>query len=170
METENKIDWCREAEIQERLFAVSRLFDLGLTGHVNPAKKTDKFTHDLFVSFPADLKSVQTPLFKARELYDIDPQFAITFNEKDAARYTSLYPNIIIIFDIKWSETVKQIGHVTYTVEPMHLTVAGFLKDIHNAIIKSGGHTIEYQRRINDTNGNAKKSYVLDARHLQKLS
>jgi hypothetical protein len=170
METENKLDWCNGAEIQERMFAVSRLFDLSLTGYINPQKKTDKFTHDLFVNFPVDLKSVQTPLFKAQDLYGIDPQYAITFNEKDFKRYKSLYPNIIVIFDINWIETEKRIGDVMYSVQPMHMTVAGFLADIKSAHIKSGCRTIEYQKRVNDTKGNAKTSYVLDARFLQKLS
>jgi hypothetical protein len=126
--------------------------------------------HDLYVQFPSDLKTVRTPLFKSMELYGIDPQYAVTFNHKDAERYKDLYPNIIVIFDILWNDCRKEFNDVKYEVANMHLTVAGFLSDIRNAIIKSGSHRIDYTRRVEDTSGNAKSSWVFDARHLQKIS
>ena len=52
----------------------------------------------------------------------------------------------------------------------MHITVSGFLKDIKQAIIASGSAKIDYAKRINDTQGNAKTSWVFDARYLQKIS
>lgn len=170
MDTENKKEWCASAIPQENAFAVNRLFDLGLSGNINLAKRQDVYTHDLFISFPSDLKSVQTPLFKAQELFGIDPQYAVTFNKKDAMRYRDKYPNIIVVFDINWKETEVNLGGTIYRVNPMHITVAGFLSDIRRAIVKSGKHTIQYKRRVHDELGNAKESYVFDSRDLHLLS
>lgn len=170
LDTENKTAWCKNAETDEHAFAVNRLYQLGIAGSVNPTKRRDPYTHDLLVNFPADLKTIRTPLFKAQEIYGLDPQYAITFNRKDAERYQQLYPNIIVIFDINWTQTTKQIGHTTYTVQPMHVTCAGFLHDIRRAITADGNHEHTYQKRIEDTAGNAKTSFVFDARHLHRLT
>jgi hypothetical protein len=170
MDTEDKQAWCDYGDDAERHFVAGRLFDLGLGGHINPEKKTNPYVHDMFVQFPSDLKTVRTPLFKSMELYGIDPQYAVTFNHKDAERYKELYPNIVVIFDIWWKNCALNIGGQDYAVKDMHFTVAGFLSDIRNAIVKSGSHRIDYTRRVGDTNGNAKFSWVLDARHLQKIS
>jgi hypothetical protein len=51
----------------------------------------------------------------------------------------------------------------------MHETYAGFLADIRRAIMKGGNKKIEYARRVDDVNGNAKASWVFDVRLLQKL-
>jgi len=170
MDTEDKQAWCDYGDDAERHFVAGRLFDLGLGGHINPEKKINPYVHDMFVQFPSDLKTVRTPLFKSMELYGIDPQYAVTFNHKDAERYKELYPNIVVIFDIWWKNCASNIGGQDYAVKDMHFTVAGFLNDIRNAIVKSGSHRIDYTRRVGDTNGNAKFSWVLDARHLQKIS
>ena len=170
MDTEDKQSWCSYGEEKEDGFVNTRLSELGLDGFTNPAKKLDKYTHDLFVSFQADLKTVRTPLFKARELYGIDPQYAVTFNHKDVERYKRLYPNIIVIFDIMWEQLSKEIGGTVYTVKPMHITAAGFIHDIRRAVMKSGSQCINYARRVDDTQGNAKSSWVFDARNLQIIS
>jgi len=170
MDTEDKQAWCTYGEEKEDSFVKTRLSELGLAGFTNPAKKLDKYTHDLFVSFQADLKTVRTPLFKAHKLYGIDPQYAVTFNHKDVERYKQLYPNIIVIFDVMWEQLSKEIGGVVYTVKPMHITAAGFIHDIRRAVIRSGSKTINYARRVDDTQGNAKLSWVFDVRDLQIIS
>lgn len=169
IDTEDKQAWCRAGEELERQFVETRLpcFDLG--GGINPAKDTDKYTHDLNLVLPSDLKSVRTPLFKAQELYGIDPQFAVTFNVKDQKRYSSLYPNIVVVFDVNWQTTEMVFGTTTYKVEPMHRTWAGFLRDIANAIELSGWKKIQYSRRTDDSAGNAKESWVFDVRHLHEM-
>ena len=170
MDTEDKQSWCDYGDDAERHFVAGRLFDIGLGGHINPQKKTNPYVHDMFVQFPSDIKTVRTPLFKSMELYGIDPQYAITFNHKDAERYKEFYPNIIVIFDIWWKNCSLNIGGQDYAVKDMHLTAAGFLHDIRTAIVKSGSCRIDYSRRVEDTSGNAKSSWVLDARHLQIIS
>ena len=169
MDTEDKLTWCKKGEHDEAVFAVGRLFQLGLAGHINPEKLTNKYTHDLFVQFKSDLKTVRTPLFKSQQLYGIDPQYAVTFNLKDGERYAKLYPNIVVIFDVKWEQTSMEIGGQRYSVKPMHQTYAGFLNDIRKAIMKAGNRKIEYARRVDDSIGNAKASWVFDVRELQKL-
>jgi hypothetical protein len=169
MDTEDKTAWCNHGAVKEVDFANSRLFDIGLAGHINLAKKNDPYTHDLFVQFPVDLKSVTTPLFKAQDLYGLDPQYTVTFNHKDAVRYKEKYPNILVLFDINWETLEKDIGGHVYHVDPMHVTVAGFLSDISRAIKKSGMHKIEYKNRVNDDAGNAKVSWVFDLRLLHPL-
>ena len=169
LDTEDKQAWCRVGEELEDVFAASRLPQFGLTGGINDDKLYDKYTHDLNIMFPSDLKSVRTPLFKAQDLYGIDPQYAVTFNVKDATRYTKLYPNIVVVFDVDWQTTSMVIGSTSYEVLPMHRTWAGFLKDIASAIKASGCRQISYARRTEDAAGNAKSSWVFDVRNLHEM-
>jgi hypothetical protein len=170
MHTENKKEWCEKfGDDTENSFATKRLFDLGIPSYLNPEKRKDIYSYDLCSIFPSDLKTVRTPLFMAKELYDIDPQYAITFNLKDGVRYKELYKNIIVMFDVKWEITEKTMNGKVYSVDPMHVTVCGFLSTIKDAIKKSGNKHIDYKNRVNDTSGNAKTSFVLDLRHLHEL-
>jgi len=170
MDTENKLAWCAAGADAELEFVQKRLIDIGLDGYINPAKETDVYTHDMVMRFPADLKTVRTPLFKAMDLYGIDPQFAVTFNLKDMRRYKELYPNIIVIFDVNWEQTswADRSGKV-YEVKPMHSTYGGFIGDIRNAVLASGSRVIKYKRRVDDDQGNAKESFVFDVRKLHRL-
>lgn len=171
MDNEDKLAWCEKFGADAELaFAAGRMHQIGLATYLNPEKRENKYAHDLFTVFPSDLKTVRTPLFKAAELYGIDPQYAVTFNVKDGVRYKTLYPNIVVIFDVKWDVCSMDINGVAYRVEPMHSTYAGFLQDIRAAILKSGNRKITYAQRVADTNGNAKESYVFDVRHLHKIS
>jgi len=122
IDTEDRMAWYAQAHIHEQQFVDTRLPALGMVGIINPAKATDVFAHDLMLTMQADLKSVRTPLFKARELFGIDPQYAVTFNVKDWNRYTDLYPNIVVVFDVDWKDTSKVIGGITYRVQPMQAT------------------------------------------------
>lgn len=170
MNTEDKQAWCTEfGEKTELGFCVDRMFRLGVATWPNPEKRTNIYAHDLMSAFPSDLKTVRTPLFKANDLYGIDPQFAVTFNEKDGRRYAELYPNIIVIFDVMWETTEMIIGGLQYNVKPMHRTYVGFLSSIRQAIKMDGSHKIEYARRKDDESGNAKTSFVFDVRRLQEI-
>ena len=163
MDLNDKMAWCDAGAKAEREFTVGRLHDLGVASWINPAKRTDPYTHDLFVSFPADVKTIRTPLFRAGDLWGIDPQYAITFNRKDYDRYKLLYPNIIVLFDVRWEDPlIKELGGRLYEVQPMHLTAAASLRQIEQGVRM--GKVIEYKGRVNDTAGNAKESYVFDVR------
>lgn len=163
--TEDKAAWCEAGAKAEVEFA-RRLRKFGFSGGINIEKDDDPFAHDLFVTVPSDLKTVRTPLFMARELYGLDPQYTVTFNVKDGQRYAKLYPNILVIFDVKWDVTEWN----DKKVEPMHRTYAGFLSDIRRAIKAAGVQKIRYQRRISDTGGNAKESFVFDVRLLSEFA
>lgn len=167
--TEDKAYWCQAYGTDvERPFAES-LRHYGLRGALNPAKEADPYTHDLIVTFPSDLKTVRTPLFKAKQLYGIDPQYAVTFNRKDMRRYIERYPNIIVIFDVKWESCEATIGGQRYKVDDMHRIHAGFLSEIQQAILLDGSHLHTYQRRVDDEEGNAKQSWVFDVRKLHRI-
>lgn len=172
MDLNDKQAWCDQyGDKVESEFCVNRLFGLGVSGYMNPEKLTNKYAHDLFAIFKADLKTVRTPFFMAKEKYGIDPQYAVTFNLKDEIRYKRLYPNIIVVFDVLWDRMncKKVIAGREYEVKPMHKTYVGFLQDIRNAITACGKQTVEYKGRIEDEAGNAKVSYVFDVRKLQVL-
>lgn len=167
--TEDKSYWCKAyGPDVEKPFAQS-LERFGLVGALNPLKESDPFSHDLVVNFPSDLKTVRTPLFKAQELYGIDPQFAVTFNRKDMRRYMQLYPNIVVFFDVQWISCQASFGGKTHYVQDMRLLASGFLTDIQRAIVADGLQMHTYQRRVNDTNGNAKESWVFDIRRLHQI-
>lgn len=173
MDLNDKTAWCEEyGDKVESAFCVQRLYELGVSGYMNPEKRTNKYSHDLFAIFKADLKTVRTPFFKAGEKYGIDPQYAVTFNLKDGERYRNLYPNIVVVFDVLWDKAncKKTIDGKEYEVQPMHRTYAGFLKDIKSAILASGKKTVVYHGRVGDTAGNAKESYIFDVRNLHLLS
>lgn len=164
LQTEDKAAWC-EAGAQAEVAFARRLRKFGFSGGINIEKDEDPFTHDLFVTVPSDLKTVRTPLFMAQELYGIDPQYAVTFNVKDGVRYARLYPNILVIFDVKWEVTSWRDKQV----QAMHRTYGGFLPDLRRAIRAAGCQRIQYQRRINDTK-NAKESFVFDVRLLSEFA
>lgn len=155
----------------EELFVRTRMKALGLQGGMNPEKADNPFANDLTLTFQADLKTVRTPLFKAGDLYGLDPQYAVTFNLKDGVRYRELYPNIVILFDVRWDVLTwsDKTGN-EYRVDPMHRTYCGFLADVRNAIRADGAQRINYQRRVEDKSGNAKVSFVFDVRRLHCLS
>ena len=137
----------------EELFVRTRMKALGLQGGMNPEKADNPFANDLTLTFQADLKTVRTPLFKAGDLYGLDPQYAVTFNLKDGMRYRELYPNIVILFDVRWDV-------LTWSDKT----------DVRNAIRADGAQKINYQRRVEDKSGNAKVSFVFDVRRLHCLS
>lgn len=148
---EDKRSWCKLGEEHERDFLI-RLFNSGVSMIQNPAKKHDKFSHDFFGMFPLDLKTVRTE-FRTAGRYGVDPKYAVTLNLKDVERYRKLYPNMIIVFDV-------MMEHYS----GIHLVC---LQSLLMRLDKLPIH--EYQNRVDDMNGNAKASYVIDCRMFPKL-
>jgi hypothetical protein len=170
MDTEDKKSWVEAAEEQERAFVADRLPQLGLSGIINPEKEFNRYVPDLIVDdLLSDLKSQFTPFFKVGVLYDIDPQYSVTFNLKDGRRYARKYPKIVVFFDVHWQTTEMTIRGRDYQVEPMHRTYAGYLDDVMKAIDECGNQKHTYQRRINDADGNALESWLFDVRKLNLL-
>jgi hypothetical protein len=162
LDNEDKLAWCNAARANE-FEHVLTMVRRGIGIAMNPAKATDPYTHDLMLTIPADVKCVRTPLFKARELYGIDPQYAVTLNLKDVQRYEK-YPLMAITFDVSWELLETTIGGVCYRVDPMNGVWVAWMDVVRRAIDRGKAKTIEYKARVEDTNGNAKASYVLDLR------
>lgn len=153
LNNEDKLVWCGLGEEAEKNFAGSPFFD-GVAVFANPGKMKDRYTHDLFIMQPADLKTIRTQFLTA-DRYGIPTRTAITLNVKDVERYSDLYPRITIIFDIQFDD-FKSIRY------------AG-LHQIKRAIKGGFAKVHTYQNRVNDIQGNAKESYVLNALWFDEL-
>lgn len=156
---QDKAPWCETGASYEQVF-IKKYPNLGL--EINPEKSTNIYAPDLLISGTknlADLKTQNTPFFLAQSRYGIDPQFAVTFNDKDYQRYTKNYPGIEIFFWVDW-QAVKFSGSSEVTVIPMQgvwkITYENLLIAVSNAPLH------KYLQRVNDIKGNAKDSYVLN--------
>ena len=150
---EDKRAWCELGAQAEVRFA-GPVFASGCAVMMNPAKTESKFSHDLFLTLPADLKTIRTR-FNTSGRYGIDSKTAFTLNVKDIQRYSSLYPHIVLIFDIDYGD-FKTIRYAS-------------LREIKRAIKLGKAKLHTYKDRLDDTSGNARDSYVLDATWFQEL-
>jgi len=120
---------------------------------INPGKEANPYTHDLVALIPSDLKTMDTQWKHSQKMFGIPPEYAVSINTKDFVRYERLYPNIIIILDVRWSG-----DRYTLTLDRV------------NKLINLGrAKKHYYKNRVDDENGNAQSSYVFDLRHLDKI-
>lgn len=157
---QTKGPWFVKGESSEKLFIDNYGVQLGLA--VNPEKRTNKYAIDLInieTNVLGDLKTQNTPFFQAKEEYSIDPQYAVSFNRKDALRYMKFYRDIEIYFWVDWLVT-KFVSNVTIEVIPMQGVWKISMTDINTLIKTAPLHY--YQQRIWDYSGNNKDSYILD--------
>ena len=158
IDTEDKLAWCLEGELLEHEFIRVHGERLGLS--LNPGKEFDKETGkylpDLFsyrYSVVSDLKRVTTPFFTAKS-YGYLPDTTVTLNIKDVFRYSSKYPQMLIYFWVTWPEQ-EQYGHAVKAVDGVWVAsikkIFSFQPVIHG-----------YQKREQDTKGNAKCSLLID--------
>lgn len=156
--------WCTKGFTKEEAFV--RKFGEGLGLTMNPRKKVDPYVPDL-VEIPtghvADLKTQNTPFFKAGSLYGLDPQYTVVFNGKDRLRYRELYPDIVIYFAVDWQVVRFRMGKTTIDVKPMVGVWRIPFQGLLGLLDETRFHT--YQQRVHDIKGNAKGSYVLDIQH-----
>src|SRR4051812_29855745 len=92
---QDKTRWCKDGERVEQSFV--RLHGRTLDISINPEKANNPYSPDLLnliSNVRGDLKTQNTPFFKAQDLYAIDPTYAVVFNLKDRERYLKLYPDI----------------------------------------------------------------------------
>ena len=159
-DTEEKSPWCVHGATKEGIFLNKFGGMLGLIQ--NPEKTDDKFAPDLLntrTGKVGDLKTQNTPFFTA-ERYGKNPQYTVTFNVKDAQRYSENYPEIEIYFWVDWIVVRYVKGSTDIRVEPMSgVWFTGF-KDLIGILERAPVH--EYIRRVGDKRGNAKSSYVLE--------
>jgi len=154
-DTEDKQAWCDYgAELEIAFVERLRQKGNGVAIGMNPDKKHDKYTFDLIGKFQCDLKTCETP-FRTCYRYGFDPKYAITIDKKDIDRYTKLYPNIILVLDIRYP---NYTAIKTVSIQ----TLARYVKEE-----KAKPH--EYKKRVNDTKGNAKSCYIFDSRWFDDL-
>ncbi|WP_412027056.1 hypothetical protein [Deinococcus yunweiensis] len=164
-DTEDRAHWFALGCEQEAAFVTDTAPRLGVTMCVNPAKATDKYAIDLLwetspgVQVLTDLKTQNTPFFSARR-YGKDPGRTVTFNLKDLRRYEERYPQARVVFHVCWTQTQMDIRGQTYRVPPLHGVWWADVPGIR-AIVDRDAVQHAYQRRVNDTQGNAKGSYLL---------
>jgi hypothetical protein len=170
--TEDKLSYCNKASKDQEPKFVDFINNLGglIKLRINPAKENDPYTHDLLVNdFCGELKTQDTPFFKSKSLYGIDPQWAVTYNHKDYLRYkknyTSTGGDIIIFFDVTRKEEAKY-GVKTFPMRSVFYTKASIIERL---IEKESAPLHEYTNRKNDTQGNAKNSYVIDVRKFRMI-
>jgi hypothetical protein len=157
---QDKGPWCVTGESFEKVFVKKYGRKLGLV--INPEKATNKFAVDLFNEKSqnlGDLKTRNTPFFEALTRYSIDPQYAVTFNEKDFLRYYKYYSDFEIYYWIDWI-AIRFEGKENIDVRPMHGIWKISLFDVKKLVPTAPLHS--YQQRIFDGLSNAKKSYVFD--------
>lgn len=158
---QDKGPWCLAGASFEEVFIKKFGEGLGLT--INPEKSMNPYAPDL-INFNTnnlgDLKTQNTPFFQSKVRYNIDPQYAVTFNVKDYRRYKEYYPNIEIYFWVSWV-AIRFEGASSIKVNEMEGIWSTSLSKIE-LMIQAGAPVHSYSKRVSDTLGNAKESYVFD--------
>jgi hypothetical protein len=151
---DDKQKWCEHGRELEDEFVLRQRFVDVLIG-INPDKDSNPFTYDMRIDLPCDLKSTKTPWRKAQEMFGIDPRYAVSINQKDLRRYARLYPNIVIVFDVDY---------------PNYRATHWATLDMFRIMLEGGDMALhQYGARVDDTQGNAKASYVFDVSKLPRL-
>ena len=151
---DDKQKWCEHGRELEDEFVLRQRFVDVLIG-INPDKDSNPFTYDMRIDLPCDLKSTKTPWRKAQEMFGIDPRYAVSINQKDLRRYARLYLNIVIVFDVDY---------------PDYRATHWATLDMFRIMLEGGDMALhQYGARIDDTQGNAKASYVFDVSKLPRL-
>jgi hypothetical protein len=172
--TEEKLAWCLNASKNEEpkfVEFINSLIYCKYKLEVNPEKLHNIYTADLLVNglYKGDLKTQDTPFFKSFEKYGIDPQWAITYNLKDAVRYKEIYTNnripLVIFFDLKR----KEEENYGVKIKPMRAVFATMAKNIEDIISEGKTPLHVYSKRRGDNSGNAKESFVFDARQFEMI-
>lgn len=156
---EDKHWWFQHGVMLEHQFVSMCNDHLSMNACINPDKEFNPTVPDLIVDGRlSDLKSQNTPFFTASR-YGIDPRYAVTFNRKDFDYYWRMYPSIVIFFWIDWKTTRWNDRSVEY-----HGGVyrAAFPEIVR--LIENGAPEHTYRNRVDDKQGNAKSSFILDVR------
>lgn len=153
-DTEDKQAWCKYGEQLEKEFVANSAFH-NTAFKINPDKETNPYVYDLVMETAADLKSCKTPWRLSEKMFGIPSKYAVTIDDKDIQRYRELYPSITLIFDVDYPD---------YTA--VHFTD---IWRIFELIGTGLAHRHVYQKRVNDTRGNAKTSWVFDVRYIPEI-
>jgi hypothetical protein len=168
---QDKGKWCRKGEALEEAFLAE--YGAKQKLRLNPKKSTDPTAIDFVFGkgMPADLKTQNTPFFKAEELYGISPQYAVTFNLKDAEYYWKKYRKVLLYFWVDWMATAIEFsGGRRIEVKPMSGVWGIRFMNLTELLGAKNLHT--YAQRKGDKGGNARDSYVVDLQnpHFTRLT
>lgn len=164
-DTEDRAYWFARGCDLEAAFVTDTAPRVGVSVQINPAKATDKYAIDLIweirpgVHVPADLKTQNTPFFSART-YGKDPGRTVTFNLKDLRRYEQQYPHARVLFHVHWTRTEMELRGQVIRVPPLHGVWWADIPTIR-ALVDRDDARHAYRRRVADTQGNARASYLL---------
>jgi len=167
MDLQDKQSWCEHGRNLEDVFIEN--FGEELSLEINKDKTESVYVIDMYNTKDdvlSDLKSQNTPFFLAGKKYNVDPQFAVVFNEKDKLNYINKTTNgseLYIYFWVKWEEQERFGVKVTSIDSIFMTTFSNLLKILDDDKLH------EYKQRKGDTKGNAKASYVLDVRDMELL-
>ena len=150
---QDKISWCELGSKAERILCGPPL-DHGCALSANPERAKDPYAIDAILHVPCDIKTVATP-FRTSDRYGIPPEKAITLNVKDVERYTQLYPVCVILFHI--------------VIPGRECRRVAFLSEIERAIRHGAAPIHRYHERQQDTQGNARQSYVLNEEWFRRI-
>ncbi len=190
--------WYSRGLSKEEVFVEKFGKSLGVI--INPEKKNNPTLPDLIhQEHYADLKCQNTPLFYAQRNYGVDPQFAVTFNLKDAFNYGSFgndYPDMTIFFWVEWLVGKMSTSYNNYEVSPMEGVWKASFEQINKIRLRSPIHWYNQRDKFKETNPeligilkefeprlihrqgvysirgvkqNAACSYVFDLRHFEKI-
>jgi hypothetical protein len=168
MDLQNKKSWCEIGGKLEQDFITEIAPGLGLPLIIHPEKKQNPYVADLYntqTDCPAELKTRLTPFFTAAD-YGLDPQFAVTFNQKDYVHYVKNWKVLEIYFWIAWKKRFFQgLNRVLfmYGVWKTNFEMIQALIEIEKAPLH------HYQQRQHDQRHNAKSSYLFDLRRFERL-
>jgi hypothetical protein len=93
----------------------------------------------------------------------MNPRFTVTFNRKDYERYRELYPDLVVYFWINWQTLSWRDIHV----KPLSAVFRSPFDCIASQVTSGIAVEHHYRRREDDRAGNARSSFLLDARSLE---
>lgn len=168
-DTEDKSYWVNQYGTKKEIEFCNLMNSIGGYSTIpNPSKQFDKYAPDILVNGAlSDLKYCGTPFYTARKYHGLDPQFVITFDDKDYLRYKSKYPEILIYFWVEYPDASGQFGGESISIRKVnHIFEIPFNRMMQ--YIELGGiphHT--YKRRLADEIGNSRGSYLFDIRSMK---
>jgi hypothetical protein len=170
-DTEDKKYWVSKYGIEkEKEFCKFMSEVVGISTIINPEKYKNIFVPDIIVNGAlSDLKCIGTPFYLSGKLYKTNPQYAVTFDDKDYMRYKKNYPNINIYFWVQYEGARGSYAGATISLLPMdHIFEVSFNR-LKNYIEANGVPHHTYKRRIDDEIGNSRGCYIFDVRSMKCL-
>ena len=158
--TEDK-NWWIEWGVEKESQFLQRCTEEGLLVGIQKSSGPAYYPEFIYQGQYLDLKTVQTPFFLAKKRYGIDPNFAVTLNTQDVVDCIHKYPKCQIVFDVDWEADTQFGVQVQACKEIRFLSYDTMQELVKEAPIH------KYQNRVDDVQGNAKGSYVLDLQDME---